>query len=53
VKAIKNNLVEITLLTGIAFISVGLFVISTIAGCFGTGIMFWGLAFLIWHAGGE
>lgn len=52
-QVIKNNLVEIAVLIGIGFISAGLFLLSAFWGCIGTGLMFWGLAFLIWENGGE
>jgi hypothetical protein len=47
VKFIKDNLVEITILLGMALVSIGLFLISSIVGCIGTGLMSWGLAYLI------
>ena len=52
-QVIKNNLVEIAVLIGIGFISAGLFLLSAFWGCIGTGLMFWGLAALIWKFGGE
>ena len=46
-KFIKDNLIEITILFGMALVSFGLFLISAITGCIGTGLMFFGLAYLI------
>lgn len=52
-QVLKDNLVEVAVLIGIGFVSAGLFLLSAFWGCFGTGLMFWGLAFLIWENGGE
>lgn len=48
---IKNNLVDIVAFTGIIFISIGFFLLNTIAGFIATGLMLVGGAFLMSRGG--
>lgn len=51
IEAIKENLVELFMLIGILFISIGCFIWSTIAGFIITGLSFVGLAVLVYKGG--
>lgn len=50
---VKDNLAEITLLTGIVLISIGIFIWSIPLGFVITGLMFCGLTYLVWQKGGD
>lgn len=52
-KIIKENLIEIILLIGIANVSIGFFIYSTVLGFIVTGVLFIGLALLALHKGGD
>lgn len=50
---LRKNLIEIILLVGIANVSIGFFIYSTIAGFISTGIMLISLAMLLLFKGGD
>ena len=51
-KFIEDNFTETLIMVGFVLVSFGLFLISAIVGCIGTGIMFLGLAYLTIKIGG-
>lgn len=48
---LKNNLIDIIAFIGIILISVGFFILNTIAGFIATGLMLVGVAFLMSRGG--
>lgn len=51
-KFLIDNAMELIMLNGIIFVSIGLFLVSPVVGFIGTGLIFWGLAYLIKIGGG-
>lgn len=51
-KFLIDNAAELIVLNGIIFFSTGLFLISPVVGFLGTGLIFWGLAYLFRIGGG-